>query len=53
MLLLILCLLLALAIILVGSPSWKNPPVGVGMLISAAIVIACIWQMIAGYTPHR
>lgn len=53
MLLLILCLLLALAIILVGSPAWKNPPVGVGMLIAAAVVIACIWQMISGYTTHR
>ena len=53
MLLLILCLLLALSIILVGSPNWKNPPVGIGMLISVTVVIACIWQMVVWNAPHR
>lgn len=46
MLTLIMCLLLALAIILVGSPSWKNPPVGVGMLIAAAAAAVSIYLMI-------
>jgi len=46
MLILIVCLLLALAVILVGSPSWKNPPVGIGMLIAAASAVICIYQMV-------
>lgn len=46
MLILIMCLLLALAIILVGSPTWKNPPVGVGMLIALAVVVISIYQMV-------
>jgi len=46
MLTLIMCLLLALAVILVGSPSWKNPPVGVGMLIALAVVIISVYQMV-------
>jgi len=37
MLLLILVLLLALSTILVGAPSWKSPPVGVGMALAASI----------------
>jgi hypothetical protein len=46
MLILIMCLLLALSVILIGSPAWKNPPVGVGMLIAAAAAAVCIYQML-------
>jgi len=46
----ILCLLLALAVILVASPSWKNPPVGVGMLIAAAAAVMSIYLMVGKYT---
>jgi len=49
MLILIMCLLLALSVILVGSPSWKNPPVGVGMLIAAASAVVSIYLMVAGH----
>jgi hypothetical protein len=41
MLLLILVLLLALSTILVGAPSWKSPPVGVGMALAAISAVVC------------
>lgn len=49
MLLLIVCMLLSLSIILVGSPSWRNPPVGIGMLIAAGVAAYCIYKMISGH----
>jgi len=52
MLLLILVLLLALSTILVGAPSWKNPPVGVGMALTAIVAVVCIYQMLVGF-GHR
>lgn len=45
MFLLIVCLLICLAIILVGSPSWKSPPVGIGVLLAVASAAAVIYQM--------
>lgn len=46
MLMLILCLLLALGVILMGSPGWKNPPVGVGMLLAAVAAVGFIYAML-------
>jgi ABC-type transport system involved in multi-copper enzyme maturation permease subunit len=46
MLTLILFLLLALAVILVASPGWRNPPVGIGVLIAAAVAVVAIYSMI-------
>lgn len=46
MLILVAFLLLALACILIGSPNWKSPPVGVGMLLAAVSAAAVVYLMI-------
>lgn len=52
MLIYVVCLLLALSVIFIGSPSWRNPPIGVGMLIAAVTAAISIWLLI-GLGPHR
>ncbi len=46
MLLLILLLILSLSVILIASAGWRSPPVGMGILLAAAVAVVAIYQMV-------